>query len=478
MNKTKTTLFTAVMLLIFSTKVVAQTPVEARIIELSEEKWTELALSNPIPSFSKEDAKAPSVVNLASWWQSLGDSTLTNLIMNSLESNKDLASARAKIKEARAALGINKAAMLPWLDTSNSWSATRSPLNTGGEKVDTYRLGVDASWEIDIFGGRRATVEAGVATLEAQYALLHSTWVTLSSEVAINYLSLRTLQERLDVAKNNLSIQKESLDMLSSSYKAGLTDALAYNQAKYIYEQTNASIPPIETSIERVKNNLAVLTGVLPGTLENMLKDKQSLPKGDTLELIGIPAEALRQRPDIHFAERQLVAQLARTKSARADLWPKFQLAGSIGTEALSTGDLFSGPAKAYSFGPRISWPIFHWGAIKNNIRVQGAREEQLLAVYEKTILEAVAEVRNALTAEVQERQRNSSLKLSVDAARDALTVANDKYKSGLTDYNNVLSAQKSYLSVSEQYVISEGELISNIVRLYKALGGGWEPMK
>lgn len=480
MNKIKIILISALLLMLFTSGALAKSrsPVEAKIVELSEEKWTEMSMRYPIPVLPNGVAKTPSAVILASWWDSLGDSMLTELVMMSLESNKDLASARAKISEARAALGINKAAMLPWLDTTDYWSAGKSPLTTDGNKVDTYRLGLDASWEIDIFGGRRATVKAGVATLEAQYAALHSTWVSLSAEVAINYLSLRTLQERLEVAKNNLALQEDSLNMLSSRYKAGLVDGLAYSQSKSVYEQTKATIPPIETSIEAVKNNLAVLTGVIPGALEEKLKDKQPIPKGDTVELVGIPADALRQRPDIYFAERQLIAQLARTKSARADLWPKFYLVGSIGTEALDSGSLFSGPAKAYSFGPKITWPIFHWGAIKNNIRVQSAREEQYLAAYEKTILTAVGEVRNALTSEVRERQRNASLKLGLDAAKDALSVANDKYNSGLTDYNNVIIAQKAYLTLSEQYAISSGELTSNIVRLFKALGGGWEPME
>lgn len=478
MKKTKITLISTLLLMLFTSVAAAQSLTEAKVIELSEEKWTEMATRYSVPALPEGVAKAPSVAILGSWWHSFEDSTLTELVIMTLESNKDLVSARAKIKEARASLGISKSASLPWLDTTNYWSASKSPLETAGQKIDAYRLGVDASWEIDIFGGRRATVQAGVATLEAQYATLHATWVSLSAEVAINYLSLRTLQERLDVAKTNLSLQQESLEMLSSRYKAGLVDALAYNQAKYLYEQTKATIPPIETSIESVKNSLAVLTGVVPGALEEMLKDKQPIPKADTVELVGIPADALRQRPDIYAAERQLIAQLARTKSARADLWPKFHLVGSIGTEALDTGSLLTGPAKAYSFGPRITWPIFHWGAIKNNIRVQGAREEQYLAAYEKTLLTAVSEVRNALTSEVQERQRNTSLKLGLNAAQEALSVANDKYKSGLTDYNNVLIAQSAYLTLSEQYVISVGELTSNIVRLFKALGGGWEPMK
>jgi outer membrane protein TolC len=193
--------------------------------------------------------------------------------------------------------------------------------------------------------------------------------------------------------------------------------------------------------------------------------------------LIGIPANALRQRPDIREAERQLAAQIARKKSAKADLWPKFYLLGSIGTESIDTGSLFEGSAKSYSFGPKITWPIFHGGAIRNNIRVQTARQEQYLAAYEQTVLNAVAEVRNALTASIQERQRNEALRRGMEAAQAALELANDRYKNGLTDFNSVISAQRNLQSLSDAYAISEGQITSDAVRLFKALGGGWAPL-
>jgi len=449
-------------------------------IELRNGEWTELAKSYPIPAVSGEeisDKLTPQI--LASWWKTLGDETLTQLIEMSLRNNRDLASARAKVTEARAALGINKAAVLPWLDTTDYWTRGRTPVEAGGtgNAVNLFRLGIDASWEIDVFGGQKQTIKAGAASLEAQYASLHATWVTLSSEVALNYLTLRTLQERLDIAEKNLSLQNDTLEMLQSRFDAGLSDELALSQAKYTMEQTRAAIPPIETSIEEVKNTLAVLTGSVPGSLEDMLKDQKPLPEPADKDFIGIPANAIRQRPDIRASERQLAAQIARKKSAEADLLPKFYLLGSIGTEALDTGSLFEGPAKLYSFGPQITWPIFHWGAIKNNIRVQGARQEQYLAAYEQTVLNAVGEVRNALTSGIQERRRNEALARGVAAAKVALDVADDKYKNGLTDFNNVISAQRALLTLSEEYAISQGQVVSNMVRLYKALGGGWEPL-
>ena len=293
----------------------------------------------------------------------------------------------------------------------------------------------------------------------------------------MNYLSLRTLQDRLDIAQKNLALQTKTLKLLQSRYDAGLSDALALSQAKYTAEQTRSMIPPIRTSIEQTMNGLALLVGVVPGSLEEMLGEKKPLPKPDAVNLVGIPADYLRQRPDIRAAERRLAAQIARKKSAKTDLLPKFFLFGSVGLESLSSGNLFSSDSYSYGFGPKITWPIFHGGAIRNNIRVQTAREEQYLAAYEGAVLNAVAEVRDALTANSQERERNSALKQGVISARNALKVADDQYRNGLTNFNNVIDAQRALLLLEEQQAISEGQMTSNIVRLFKALGGGWEPL-
>ena len=242
-------------------------------------------------------------------------------------------------------------------------------------------------------------------------------------------------------------------------------------------EQTKAMIPNIEAALEQTKNALAILTGELPGTLEAELSLKGPIPALEGREYIGIPANAIRQRPDIRRAERLLAAQLARKKSAQADLWPKFYLTGSIGTEAGGWGSLFEGPAKLYGFMPQISWPIFHAGAIRKNIKVQGAVAEQLLNSYEQTVLQAVGEVRDALSANVQEYDRNASLKRGMEAAQAALDTANDKYANGLVDFTNVIDAQRSLTALSEEYTISRGQISTNAVRLFKALGGGWQPL-
>lgn len=447
--------------------------------DLWDGKWTALAQRYPSPYISEEGLNAPDPELLAKWWIVFEDDLLTELIGDALQKNRNLQSARAKVMEARASLGISKAELLPWLDGVGSWTQTRNSTNAVGneETNDVHRLGLDASWEIDIFGGKHAQIQAAKSTLEAEHALLHDVWVTLASEVALNYLSLRTLQERLNIAEKNLALQKDMLDLLRSQLDSGLTDSLALNQAQYTVEQTRATIPPIRISIEEMMNALAILVGQTPGALEMRLSEPKPLPNVDAVKLIGIPAEHLRRRPDIRAAERQLAAQLARKKVAEKDLLPRFRLIGSIGIESLSAGSLFSSDSYGFNFGPSITLPIFHGGAIRKNIKVQGARAEQLLAAYEQTVLNAAAEVRNALTANVQEIVRNDSLRLGIEAARNALEVADDKYRNGLTDFNNVIGAQQALLSFEDQYVVSEGQKVSNVVQVFKALGGGWAPL-
>jgi NodT family efflux transporter outer membrane factor (OMF) lipoprotein len=259
--------------------------------------------------------------------------------------------------------------------------------------------------------------------------------------------------------------------------EAGLADELAVQQARYNVEQTRATIPTLRTSLESAMNTLAVLTGTMPGTLHERLAATRPIPVGSLKMLTGIPANTLRQRPDIRVAERRLAAQAAQIGVATADLYPKFYLLGSIGWESLESSTFMSSHSMAWSFGPRVSWPIFHGGSIRGNIEAQEALHEQLLAAYEKTVLIAAQEVRDALVAYAQEQQRRDTLLVAIEAAQAAEEIAQDQYRSGLTDFNNVLDAQRSLFSFEESLAVSEAAVTTNLVRLYKALGGGWQSM-
>lgn len=472
----KKIVLTTIFAVLLVSSAYAAVPASSGDAQLAAGQWTELAARYPVPDVSTNDG--PTAETLAEWWTSFNDDTLVKLIGMALKNNRDLDTARSKVVAARATLGIDKAALLPWLDSTNYWQMSRNSVETGGSRIDTAKLAVDASWEIDIFGGRRQTIKASAADLEATYADLYSAWSSLSAETAMDYISLRTLQERLSIARHNLALQQETYELVESRWKAGLTDSLALNQARYTLEQTTATIPPIETSIEEIKNSLAILTGEVPGALEEMLKEQGPIPTADSHIIIGIPANAVRQRPDIRAAEKRVVSQVARKKAAKADLYPKFYLVGSIGTESLDTGSLFEGPNKLYSFGPRITFPIFHWGAIKNNIKVQNEKQKQAVNDYEQIVLTAIGEVRNALTAVLKENIRKDSLARGMHSAQTALSVAQDKYKNGLSDFNNVIAAQQALLSLSNEYAVSNGQISTDMVRVFKALGGGWKPIE
>jgi len=302
--------------------------------------------------------------------------------------------------------------------------------------------------------------------------------VSLAGAVARNYVALRTYQARLQVAESNLSAQEETYELLESLYESGLRDALAVQQARYIMENTRALIPPMRSGIETAMNSLAVLTGAMPGDLRAQLSEVKPIPVASLKVVTGIPANALRQRPDIRMAERALAAQTARIGEAEAELYPKFFLTGSIGLESIKSATLFETDSGAWNIGPSVSWPIFHAGAIRKNIKVQTELQEQYLAAYENTVLTAVQEVREALVDYAEEQQRREALTRAVDAARNALEVAQDQYKNGLSDFNSVLDAQRSLLTYQEQLALSEGVISVNLVRLYKSLGGGWGPMQ
>jgi NodT family efflux transporter outer membrane factor (OMF) lipoprotein len=444
-----------------------------------EGEWFRLAGKYDNIYASDAGGGAISIELLSSWWKALGDSALDGLITDALSNNRDLRAARSRMMEARAALGISEAAALPWLDSSDTWTNNKTSENSsgGGNRTEITKFGIDASWEIDIFGARHDNIKAAEAGLEASHADLHAAWVTLSSEVALNYISLRTLQERMRIANLNLALREETLSMVASLRDAGLRDSLALNQAKYAVETTRASIPPIKSDIERVMNALAIMTGRVPGNLERSLIRPGPIPEARYISTAGIPADALRQRPDIRAAERSLAVQMSKKASAEKDLLPKFFLSGSIGLETLSGGGLFSGDSIGFAFGPRITLPIFHGGAIRKNIRVQTEREKQLLAAYEGTVLDAVAEVRNALAAGAQENERNKILHSGLESARAAFEIAGDRYRNGLTNFSEVISAQDALLSFEDQIAVSEGQMTANVVRIYKALGGGWAPL-
>ena len=415
---------------------------------------------------------------LAAWWKTLNDPELSRLIDRAVLGNLDLKKALARVREARARRGIAKADLFPTLDATGSATWSRTSKDTGSGKTnDFYAAGFDAGWELDIFGGVRRSVEAAESDLQATEEDLRNILVSLLAEVALNYIDVRTSQVQIAVAEENLEAQSETYQLTQWRYEAGLSDELAVQQARYSLENTRSLIPALRTALEEAMNRIAVLLGEQPGRVHPELEKQEPIPVTPLNAAVGVPADLLRRRPDVRQAERQLAAQTARIGVATADLYPKFTLSGSIGLEALSLTNLSSSGTWTLSGGPRMSWAIFKGGAIRQNIEVQSALQEQYLIAYESAVLSALEEVENALVAYAEVQQRRQSLSEATEAARKAVALAQHKYQAGLTDFNNVLDAQRSLLSFQEQLAQSEGNVTSNLVRLYKALGGGWTSM-
>lgn len=414
---------------------------------------------------------------LAAWWKSFDDEKLTVLIDRAFEGNLSLRGAAQRVREARALLAVARGKWEPTLDADAGYNRSQTSANgTSGRRMtrNIFTGGFDASWEIDVFGGVRRNVEAAEADLAAEEAGLDNSWVSLAADVGMNYINLRTTQQRLRVARGNLRLQQETYDILDSRAKAGIGDDLAVKQALYNVETTRATIPNLLAKEEAYLNSLAVLTGSEPGTLHRELADGTLHDPLQPRSLTGIDAELLRRRPDIRKAERELAAQSARIGIAKSDLYPRFFLSGSIGLESLKSSDFFQKNAVAWDFGPSVSWKLFSGNSVRANIDVQDARYEAALAHYEETLLSAHAEIRDALFSYIQEFNRYSALKRGVAAASDAVNIANDLYRSGLRDFNNVLDAQRSLLALEEAYTQSQGDIAVQLINLYRSLGGGW----
>ena len=452
----------------------------SELTEAANKDWLELVRRYiSADKTDKSDGQGQNLNFLSEWWHELGDNTLTELINDAFISNRDLSIARAKVLEARAQLGLSRENFSPKTELSAGYTNGRNSdmEDPENKSYNQYTIGFDSSWEIDFFGKNKHIAQAAKANLESEYADLNNAWVSLSAEVAVNYITLRVLQNRLDLAQNDIKASREILDILNSQYSAGLIDELPVQQAKSELESLSAKIPEISQLINERINALAILTGQIPGSINQRLLRHKELPDLDVQKLIGIPAEALKQRPDIKAAERRLASQAQTRKAAEKSLYPVIQLIGSIGLESMSTGHLFSSGSYTYSIGPAIKWPIFHIGEIKKNIKVQSAVEEQYLAELESVILNAVREVHDALNANSQEFLRGESLNRALKSAMSALEISRNKYSQGLSDFSSVLKAQKDVYLIQDEIISSEGQKIINLIILFKSLGGGWRTL-
>jgi outer membrane protein, multidrug efflux system len=437
---------------------------------------------------------ASSPMELIGWWQSFDDPVLNSLVERAIAANLDLALARSRVRQARASRGVAFAGLWPEVDATGSYrrsysgsspsvgSATDSSSNaasgsgssdSGGQ--DLFRAGLDAAWELDVFGGKRRNVEAAEADLEAAVENRRDVLVSLAAEVGSNYVALRSLQQQLIIAHNNLKTQRHSAEIARKRFEAGFVSGLDVASANAQVATLEAQVPALESSIQATIFSIAVLLGQDPGALVVELTSPETIPVTPPTIPVGLPSELLLRRPDIRKAEAQFHAATARIGVATADLFPKFSLTGSMGLSSVDLASFANWSSRFWSMGPTVTWSIFDAGRIRSNIEVQNALQEQALLTYRTTVLTALKEVETALVAYAKEQERRRALSVAVEQNRRAVDLAEKLYVAGKTDYLNVLTAQRSLFLTEEALVQSTRSLSANLIALYKALGGGWQ---
>jgi NodT family efflux transporter outer membrane factor (OMF) lipoprotein len=425
----------------------------------------------------------------SSWWRVFDDPVLDNLVEKAYQQNLSLQIAGIRIYEARAQLGIAVGNLYPQ-QQSASGELSNNKLSTSADTpfIDTHfnelRLGFDAAWELDIWGKLRRSVQSGVANLEAAVASYDDVLVSLTAEVARTYIVIRTLEKQLVVAGYNVKLQERSLRIAEVRFKEGAVSELDVAQAKSLLSDTQALIPRLESGLRRAQNALAILLGMLPGELEEMLIGPAEIPVASEAVIIDIPNNLLRRRPDIRLAELQIATQSPQIGIAKADLYPQFFLFGNIGWRSSdatsvsgqnSLGDIFSYKSLFWNAGPGFNWNILNYGRIRNSVRVEDARLQELVVNYKNTVLNAQREVEDALVAFTRSKEEERFLKDSVTAAQRSVELSLLQYREGLVDYQRVLDSQRFLATQEERLTEVSGQVGTDLVATYKALGGGWQ---
>src|SRR5215510_4335921 len=448
-------------------------PDYVRPLAPTEETW----IDPGDPAVKREPA------DVSAWWTVFNDPVLNTLVETAYRQNPSLRAAGVRVLQAQAQRGIAIGLLFPQTQetfgaaTSNEISRNRANRNTPFLKseFDDWQVGFDATWELDFWGRFRRGIEASDATLLASVANYDDVLVSLVAEVARNYTLLRTLEERLGVAKANVEIQQRSFEIADAKFKGGTVTELDSAQAASLLHDTEAQVPGLESDIQQTQNTLCILLGLPPQDLQRLLSGPQVIPTVPAEVAVGIPADLLRRRPDIRRSERQLAAQSAQIGIAKADLFPRFALLGTISVAARDFDDLFKSNSLENFGGPSFHWAILNYGRIQNNIRVQDASYQALIGDYENTVLQAQGEVGNTITAYLGAQRQVQFLTRSVESANRAVELAEFQYREGTTDYTRVLNTQQALVAEQDRLVTTRGSVALNLVAMYKALGGGWE---
>jgi len=415
---------------------------------------------------------APNAEDLTHWWKNFDDPVLGRLVEQAAAANLDVAQSIARLRQAREALVVSRAELFPTIGASGKYSRTE-PVKGGGDGQDSYSLGLDASYQLDLFGGTRRSVEASRAEYAAAGFDYATTLLSVESEVARNYVLARAYQAQLDNAKASLAIQDDNLEIAGFRVQAGLVSSLDAEQARSSRAQTAASVPQIEQQYNAAVSRIAVLTGQAPGALKPLLAEPKPIPEGPAQVAVGIPANVLRQRPDVRSAERNLAAATARIGVAKAQLFPALNIGGSLDTSASSVKGLFDTITGGLFAG--ISQTIFSAGRLSAQVRSNRAAADGAFAAYKSSVLTALEDIENAVTALHSAEQREKQYAITYDAANNSAILARSQYRTGLTDFTTLNTQETALISARNGLVQARSDKATALIALYVALGGGWD---
>ncbi len=439
------------------------------------------AWDSPLDNGLTDKASAPS-----SWWASFNDVELDSLIERAVKSNLDLRVAEARLRQARAVRGGSAADFWPMLSATGSADRAKQsehqpligslplPPNFPFE-YSVYQAGFDASWESDLFGGKRRALEAATADWQGAIEARNDALVSLLAEVARNYLELRGTQQRLAIAHRNLKLQEEELELTRARLQGGVATELDVTRSAALLDGVQAAIPPLETEQRAAMYALAVLLAEQPGGLIAELSPPAALPIAPPVVPIGLPSELLRRRPDVRRAERQLAAETARIGVAKSDWFPKISLTGDIGDESTKTSNWFDAGSRFWSIGPSLQWNVFDFGRVRAQVRAHTAVQEAALASSQKAVLVSLEEAENAVVAYAQEQNRRRALAETLAENRRSLELADGLYAHGRVNFLDVLDARRALYEADDQLAVSDQSVALDLIALYTAMGGGWE---
>ncbi|MEM7201446.1 MAG: efflux transporter outer membrane subunit [Planctomycetota bacterium] len=429
----------------------------------------------PAPSAWAQPANSGPAV-LLDWWERFGDDQLAALVNEATRNNRDLRVAFERVIQVRELLGVTWGQRLPLVSSDGEASRGRLGGPFGGSTMSNFVLNASATWELDLFGRVRRSVEAASADFEVIVEDYHGLLARLQADVALAYIDARLAQRRLGIATTNAELQTRALQLVTKRHEAGLAHGLDLAQARANLATTQATVPLQEAALDRATNRLAVLLGKHIADTRKYLIATRPIPAAAEQLVSGVPADLIRNRPDLRAAERALAAETARVGVAIAQLYPRFDISAALGFQAASLGDLVRAVSRTSNTGLRASWDVFNFDALRSSVRAQEAVVRQQLATYEQTLFVAVEEVESAMATQRRQRKRGAALRRAVAAYRNSVSLSEELYRGRQANFQSYLDSQRSLLDAEDQLALSDAAVAQATVQLFLALGGSWRP--